>query len=144
VSRRPSQVTIEFNSFATGKYSKELIRHLYITHGFESTGIQVLESSHSVDIISSKSSKVNLFENCKKLALQNGKSEEFLCIGDKGSWPGNDFQLLNHNLSLSVDEVSTSEYSCWNLSSPGNKNLTATFEYLKNISFGDKSMKIKL
>jgi hypothetical protein len=44
-----------------------------------------------------------------------GTLPRFLCIGDSGAWPGNDFELLSAPLSLSVDRVSVEPDRCWNL-----------------------------
>ena len=56
---------------------------------------------------------------------------EVLRIGDLGSWGGNDFDLLNQGLSLSVDRVSSNLDTCWNLGPPGSKGITTTMQYLR-------------
>ena len=70
--------------------------------------------------------------------------EECLCIGDKGIWPGNDFELLSTTYSLSVNEVSIMPESCWNIAKVGSKNIKATLEYLNNLEIVDKSIIYKL
>jgi len=54
-------------------------------------------------------------------------------IGDRGMWPGNDFDLLSDRLGLSVDEVSRDPDHCWNLSPAGVLGPQATLHYLKRL-----------
>ena len=56
-----------------------------------------------------------------------------LTIGDRGRWPGNDYNLLSTDFSLSVDEVSFSQMSCWNLCMPGECGVQGTLYYLRSI-----------
>jgi len=73
-------------------------------------------------------SKLNLFKKMRKEILPE---YEILCIGDRGKWPGNDFELLDTNYSLSVDETSQNSSNCWNFLSPlikGEKGIQKYFE----------------
>jgi hypothetical protein len=36
-------------------------------------------------------------------------------VGDRGAWPGNDYEILRAPLGLSVDECSLDPDSCWPL-----------------------------
>lgn len=82
--------------------------------------ITVVESSHSLDVIPRKlASKNHVLEHCSKLCRELGLSEEALCIGDKGQWPGNDYALLANEYALSVGEVSSMPEKGWNLCPPG-------------------------
>lgn len=82
--------------------------------------ITIVESSHSLDVIPRKlASKNHVLEHCRKLCTQLGLSEEVLCIGDKGQWPGNDYALLANEYALSVGEVSSIPDRGWNLCPPG-------------------------
>ena len=54
-----------------------------------------------------------------------------LIVGDRGRWPGNDYELLREPYSLGVDEVSVDPSTCWNLASPGQRGPSVTLEYLK-------------
>jgi hypothetical protein len=56
-----------------------------------------------------------------------------LCVGDRGRWPGNDSELLMEPYSISVDEVSSSLDTCWNLASPGLSNVDAFLELLRAV-----------
>ena len=86
-----------------------------------------MESTHSVDLLSEEVSKLDLVEYIKK-NLQ--APFEILCVGDMGKWPGNDYELLSHPYSLSVDMVSTDTESCWNLLPTTKHGESATCEYM--------------
>jgi hydroxymethylpyrimidine pyrophosphatase-like HAD family hydrolase len=104
--------------------------------------IAVLQSSHSLDIVIQPDvSKVNIL---KKWDEKGTRKNKILCIGDMGEWPGNDFELLSTEYSLSVDAVSPSPNSCWNLSRAGVKGLDATLEYLSKFRFYDGYCKMIL
>ena len=91
-------------------------------------GISIVASSHAVDIISSDTSKLAVVK-----ALLQMRSGCILRIGDQGSTGGNDFELLNSGLSLSVDQVSSKLDTCWNLGTPGLVGPPLTLQYLKAI-----------
>jgi hypothetical protein len=76
--------------------------------------LNILASSHSVDVVPGSTNKMAVME-----ALDVGE-REFLAVGDRGDPEGNDFELLNAvRWSLSVDRVSAALDRCWNLSPPG-------------------------
>jgi hypothetical protein len=54
-------------------------------------------------------------------------------LGDRGRWPGNDFDLLSDVLGLSVDEVSSDPLQCWNLAPPGLLGPQAAVYYLDRL-----------
>src|ERR1035438_2040908 len=83
----------------------------YISNQFDAL-LQLVVSSHSVDILPSGASKTNCIVIAQK---QTGVNLSILAVGDCGSAGGNDFELLQHPYSLSVDKVSTALDSCWNL-----------------------------
>lgn len=139
---RPQQLTIEFNDKSVSDIIKSIIiDSLKTKYPFS---IQVLESSHSVDIIPSSVSKISIIQACRNLLNDATKKYNFLCIGDRGKWPGNDYQLLGSDFSLSVDKVSADPHTCWNLSSVGNNCVEATTEYFDAIKPGKSFFKIKL
>ena len=140
---REGQLTLEVkdkNNSETIKSSIiDMLKNIY---SFE---IQILESSHSIDIISSKTSKSSIIEYCRVLLNDTEKTDKFLCVGDRGKYPGNDYQLLSTEYSLSVDEVSNDANTCWNLSSIGNNCVETTLEYFSKIEpCGNNLFKIKL
>ncbi|MBD3191024.1 MAG: hypothetical protein GF308_10290 [Candidatus Heimdallarchaeota archaeon] len=97
----------------------------------EKENVKILESSHSIDIIPIESSKVNLL---KKMAGNLNSDEQILCIGDKGSNFGNDYELLNTPYSLSVNEVSSNPNNCWNLGGIGQSGKAIALYYLDSLN----------
>ena len=130
IKLRPFQLTIKPNNLSTWNFTKKMIRSFVMTQN--SSDLQILESSHSIDIIvRSKASKLNVVNKCIEIT----KSDKCLTIGDKGEWPGNDYELLSSPYSLTVDEVSTHPESCWNLAPIGIKNDNALLWYLNRVTF---------
>ncbi len=140
---RPQQITLEPKSPSHWKLVKALVNDLIVKRNLDN--IQILESSHSIDVIAPGVSKLLLVRACEQIAAQLGNLSAVLCIGDRGEWPGNDFDLLSEPYSLSVDTVSSDPKSCWNLCEAGYKGVLGTLEYLKyaEISHGNFRLKIK-
>jgi hypothetical protein len=69
---------------------------------------------------------------------------QVLCIGDRGCWSGNDFDLLREPFSLSVDEVSPDPTTCWNLAPAGHRGVQATLDYLGAMQVGDSGLHLDL
>jgi hydroxymethylpyrimidine pyrophosphatase-like HAD family hydrolase len=135
---RSSQLTITCKTLPEGALW-QLVQEVLIKPQFRD--LKILRSSHSVDIVNLKTSK-NLVVDYLRTLIP--KDLEVLAIGDRGKWPGNDYELLSNSFSLSVDEVSMNYGSCWNLCAPGKKNTTGTLEYLKKITASSGVGKIKL
>lgn len=143
VELRQGQITVLIKDKKKSKIVKNILTDFL--HNKFQFQIQILESSHSIDIISIKTSKNLILEYYAKNLGYEGKIFKFLCIGDRGKYPGNDYQLLSNEYSLSVDQVSNDPYTCWNLTSNGNNCVEATLEYFDAISPSNNSMfKIKL
>ena len=135
---RPNQLTVEVTNKKDWNRLKSTLLQLTMTSNIEN--IRIIESSHSLDIISKpNTSKLNILPICREKTESLGLSKDCLCIGDKGVWPGNDYELLSTQYSLSVSEVSSIAESCWNLAKPGSKNIRATLDYLNNLEIIDKS-----
>ncbi len=131
IDLRKGQLTITIKDKINSEIIKNTIRDfLKKSFPFE---IQILESSHSIDIISIETSKNLMLDYCREQLGDIENKFNFLFIGDKGKWPGNDFQLLSNTFSLSVDEVSSDPETCWNLSSLGNNCVESTLEYFDSI-----------
>lgn len=92
-----------------------------------SLDVTVVRSSHSIDVLSSTATKLAVVPHLRRLAHEGS----ILAIGDRGRWPGNDYELLSLPLSLSVDESSSSRDTCWNLGAPGQRGSAITIEYLR-------------
>lgn len=89
--------------------------------------VTALRSSHSIDILSPSTSKLNVSTRVSEIA----GTDSILAIGDRGLWPGNDHELLSLPLALSVDQTSVSRETCWNLGSAGQRGSATTLEYLR-------------
>jgi hypothetical protein len=94
----------------------------------QSHGLAALRSSHSMDVLGPRVSKRILLDHLRSLLCEG---HAVLSIGDKGQWPGNDFDLLGTPYSLSVDEVSADPDTCWNVAPPGHRGVEATLDYLR-------------
>ncbi len=97
--------------------------------------VKVCRSSHSFDLIPAHVSKLDVLA-----ALSSDAATRILTIGDMGEWPGNDSELLSHEFSLSVDQVSSSLSTCWNLASQGVRGVEATLEYLGRLHVGKNGL----
>jgi trehalose-6-phosphatase len=87
--------------------------------------VSVTRSSHSIDIVPTKVSKLSVIAKLRSLG-----QGQMLSIGDRGRWPGNDYALLREPWSLGVDEISVDPKTCWNLGRPGQRGTAVTLEYL--------------
>ncbi len=140
---KPSQLTIQIQDPMEWPMVRNSIIQLIMLKGLPH--VQILESSHSMDIIDQGiTNKLNIKSHCQALAQEKNIEKDCLFIGDKGQWPGNDYQLLSEKYSLSVDEVSTLTKNCWNLAMPGVRNIDATTYYLSCFTFKDNFLKFKL
>jgi hypothetical protein len=95
--------------------------------------VQVVRSSHSIDIINAKRGKGVVVDVLRK-AIKEGA---ILCIGDRGRWPGNDYELLSEPFALSVDEVSLDPATCWHLGPPGSRGPIVLLSYLTRLQIED-------
>ena len=86
-------------------------------------------------------SKLHVVEAIKQNIPENS---EILNIGDTGKWPGNDAELLKQTLSLSVDEVSYSAETCWNLCPAGMRGAQCTLYYLRRLKRKNGAMRFFL
>lgn len=143
IELRPNQITIEVNNITRWDFIRNLIIQTIKTENIND--IQILESSHSMDIIPISVSKMNVISYAKNILMKSNISQDILCIGDKGQWSGNDFKLLDSKFGLSVHEVSPKLNVCWNISSVGHRNVSATLEYLNLLSFeNDNGIKFNI
>lgn len=91
--------------------------------------VTITRSSHSIDIVAAGVSKLNVLQHLRG----SNADAPLLTIGDRGRWPGNDYELLKGPLSLSVDELNADPSACWNLAPRGQRGITATLCYLRAI-----------
>jgi hypothetical protein len=126
---RGGQITVEPKSHVS---TDALLAHVITTLAIlEPHGVRVLASSHSVDVLAPGVGKLAVVDQVKQRIASD---TEVLTIGDRGMWPGNDFSLLAHKPSLSVDEVSDSFATCWNLAPYGVGGTDALLLYLRAIT----------
>jgi hydroxymethylpyrimidine pyrophosphatase-like HAD family hydrolase len=118
---RPKQLTIMLNTVNDIKNMNVIIE---ICKKYPD--LKVFQSGHSMDIIPVGSSKLNVLNTSAKNSIA-------LCIGDSGQSSGNDYELLSHKYSLSVNKVSSALDTCWNFAPTALKNTSATLYYLENM-----------
>jgi len=128
VTERPFQITLEW---VEGGTAEPLWRHASaLLAKARMTTVRVVASSRSVDIIEAATSKLNVLKNMPGAGSSKSKT---LFIGDKPSWPGNDFELLAQPASLSVDEVGCDLETGWNLAPAAITGCAALVHYLRQI-----------
>ena len=128
---RAFQITIQATCVVPVSRLWELARQVILTTGVHE--VTLTSSSHSVDIVAAGVSKLNVV---RRLRERVGDGP-ILAIGDRGRWPGNDYELLSEPLALGVDEISLDPATCWHLGKPGQRGPTVTLEYLSAISVQD-------
>lgn len=106
-------------------------------------GVRAVSSTQSVDIIAPRISKMSLLQHLVDSHVVSSL-DEILCIGDRGRFPGNDYELLSHTCALSVDEVSADANSGWNLAPPGCRGVAATLFYLAHLNLHSGSFLLSL
>jgi len=138
ITERPKQITIESKNIST----VDLIRILQVMNKGKLNSMQVVESTHSIDILAPGVSKLNLLNIIEQKIVEDNNNVNVLAIGDKGNWPGNDFALLSTPYSLSVGDVSNDPTTCWNLVPLGHNGEQAVIDYLQMIEVDHKVFKI--
>ena len=122
ITIRPHQITLQPNSTPEPYELRTVARE----HLAETDGISLIASSHSVDVVLAGTSKTAVVD-----ALLTQHPGAALRIGDQGCIGGNDFDLLNSGLSLSVDRVSSNLETCWHLGATGHSGPGLTAQYLQ-------------
>lgn len=88
-------------------------------------------SAHSVDVLADGVGKSRLIaeihEHLRVLP------QEILTVGDQGAWPGNDYALLEHRYSLSVDFPSRRLDRGWKFAPRNTRGVDATLWYLERL-----------
>jgi hydroxymethylpyrimidine pyrophosphatase-like HAD family hydrolase len=106
-----------------------------ILRSAEAGGLQAVSSGHSVDVLAPGVRKSLVLdavrERINERAGASRREGSILAIGDRGGWPGNDYELLRTPHSLSVDQVSADPMSCWNIAPPAERGVSATLLYLR-------------
>lgn len=136
VETRPRQISIQRSDSASSD-----LAHILNVMTKEHKDIKIVESTHSVDILPLQVSKLDLVEQIQR---DLPPPLQTLCVGDKGEYPGNDFELLSTKFSLSVDETSKNPDSCWNTLPFGLYGENGVLEYFKNAVFHDGYLTLKI
>jgi HAD superfamily hydrolase (TIGR01484 family) len=104
--------------------------------------IKITQSGHSIDVLDTDVSKKQVVEVLRKRI--NDEKSNILIIGDQGQYGGNDFELLNLPHSLSVDQISSSTITCWNLSPIGLRGSKATLSILRSLEVEHKTFRLNV
>ena len=132
---RPNQISLSIKNMS----ALDLIKINSINPEI-SNSVKIVESSHSLDILTKNTSKLNIIKKMKKMF----NCKNILCIGDRGLWPGNDYELLSTPYSLSVDEVNKDLDSCWNIAPLGSKGEQALQYFLNSMILCDNKFKLDI
>lgn len=132
---RPRQITVYPTPHTAEDQLWLLVSECLRREGLD--GLRVVRSSHSVDVLPPSSSKLRVVEAVK----QQTASQDVLAIGDRGCWPGNDYEILATQNGLSVDEVSPDPTAAWNVAPPGNRGVGALLYYLDRCKPGRRGFR---
>ena len=124
LKNKQSQISLKPTDVTSVVALDSLVRDIVAKAG--ENALRVVQSSHSIDVIPLNRSKLACVEFARN---RLSDTQEILTVGDRGAFPGNDFALLTHRFSLSVDTVSTDLDSCWNLLPPGVRNIAGLLHY---------------
>ena len=142
IEPRPSQVTIE----PVPLFPLDLVHTavLELLRSLDQKWLRVFCSSHSVDVLAHGASKKNVVDFVRTQIQANSSRGHVLCIGDKGTWCGNDLDLLSEEYALSVDECPLNLSTGWNLAPPGHRGVQATLDYLRALVVKDNQARLDL
>jgi len=92
---------------------------------------RVVKSKHSIDVLGKGVGKAELIAHM--IETFSLDPYQILAIGDQGAWPGNDYSLLEHRFSLSVDVPSRRLDRGWNFAPPHKRDVDATLWYMDKL-----------
>jgi hypothetical protein len=122
---RRYQITLQARRPTTESRLWDLAQQTVLLTG--QRNVTITRSSHSIDIVAAGVTKLNVLNRLR----ESVPNMPILTIGDRGRWPGNDYELLKEPFALSVDELSVDPHTCWNLSPRGQRGITATLGYVQ-------------
>ena len=134
---RPLQITLQATGPIPNGRLWDLVQNVIRTAGIDDVG--VTRSDHSIDVVAASVSKLNVVRSLRETI----GDAPILVIGDRGRWPGNDYELLSEPYALGVDEISGDPGTCWHLGKPGQRGPTVTFEYLAALKVHDGCVKFE-
>jgi HAD superfamily hydrolase (TIGR01484 family) len=104
---------------------------------------RMVRSKHSLDILAPGVDKSHLITTL--IHKHKVSPYQVLALGDQGAWPGNDFSLLEHKFSLSVDAPSRRLDRGWKLAPAHKRDVDATIWYLDRIDLvGDGQFRLRI
>lgn len=124
---RPHQLTVTFGP--GGSEDRLWVWIEEMLDILNASDLRVVRSSHSIDIVHRTTSKLQTLKHLSAVVA----GSPILRIGDRGDWPGNDFELLAGPFGLSVDQVSGDPNGCWNLAPEGFSGTPALLRYLDSM-----------
>jgi fructoselysine-6-P-deglycase FrlB-like protein len=126
----PYQVSVRFKEGVSTEHMWFVISDFLRQAGIDLS--RVVRSGHSIDVLAYGVSKSRLIAGViEKFRIG---PYELLTVGDKGAWPGNDFDILEHRFSLSVDTPSRRLDRGWNIAPKYKRFVDATLWYMERIS----------
>jgi hypothetical protein len=134
------QITVEASSPLVVRELMDRVSDIVRRSG--EPGVQIVQSTHSIDVLAPGVSKCSLLTFMKEKLCKSYLNPEILTIGDRGQWPGNDFELLQHRFALSVDQTSQDPATCWNLAPPSKRNVDACLFYLNHFEADSGAFRI--
>lgn len=131
----PYQVSVRFRRGVNVQDNWLVVADALGQAGIEMTS--VVRSKHSVDILAPGVNKSHLIAHM----IQRFKIDPYqvLTLGDQGAWPGNDFSLLEHRFSLSVDQPSRRLDRGWKVAPSHKRDVDATLWYLERIRTNERA-----
>ena len=139
ITERSCQITLEWVLGGPAEPLWHIASSMLAKSGINT--VRVVASSRSVDIIEAATSKLNILSQMPGLGAARSTT---LFIGDRPSWPGNDFELLSQTGSLSVDDVEYDLNSGWNLAPAGITGSAALVHYLTQIRRSNRYFRLAL
>lgn len=133
IETKPKQVSILFSPFSQKQLVLDRIQEILV--GL--TQLKIVQSEHSLDILEKDVSKLSVVKTLQ--GFLESEEKNILLIGDQGQLGGNDFEMLTQPYSLSVNMISTSLDTCWNLAPPGLRGYKAVLSILKAIKITGKT-----
>lgn len=129
----PYQVSIRFEEGVHTERMWFVIADALRQSGLDSS--TVVRSKHSVDVLAKDVDKSHLIASIVK--QDKIDPYEVITMGDQGAWPGNDYSLLEHRYSLSVDLPSRRLDRGWKLAPEHKRDVDATLWYLDRLKIVD-------
>ncbi|MBW9113419.1 sucrose-6-phosphate hydrolase [Rhizobium cauense] len=136
-TNRRYQITLEPRHYMAENRLWDLTHQIILRTGCRDA--IVTRSSHSVDIVATGVTKTNVVRH----VLDMASDRAVLAIGDRGRWPGNDYELLNNFPGLSVDEVSVDPDTCWNFAEAGQRGIAVTRMYLEALESKGEGLRFR-